>query len=99
MKYFHKSFELNFIFAFEVLKFFRVVSINSVRFKLILPSIIILIIPKAVLLKARGSFELVGCLSIIKNPTKVSILSINATILASSVDGRLSLGPKGLYCS
>ena len=40
------------------------------RFKSIFPSTIILIIPKAVLLKANGSFELVGCLPIIKKPTK-----------------------------
>ena len=45
-----------------------------------LPSTIILIIPNAVLLRAKGSFELLGCFPIIKNPAKVSVLSIRETI-------------------
>ena len=36
----------------------------------------VLITPSAVLLSAKGSFELVGFSSIPKKPTKVSILSV-----------------------
>ena len=49
---------------------------------LVVFSTIVLIIPSATLLKANGSFELVGFSLIPKNPTKVSILSVkhNATL-------------------
>ena len=53
-------------------------------------------IPRPDLLRAYGSFELVGPRSIKKNPTNESILSIKARILDILVDGQKSLGPLGL---
>ena len=49
---------------------------KSFNLRSILFSTIVLIIPSATLLKANGSFELVGFSLIPKNPTKVSILSV-----------------------
>ena len=45
--------------------------------------IMILTIPKAVLLKANGSFEPVGINPTPKQPTRVSILSDNPVIIPS----------------
>ena len=59
----------------------------------------ILIIPSAVLLRANGSFELVGFSLIPKNPTIVSILSVIDKATLNSFFGTLEFNPIGNYCS
>ena len=51
--------------------------------------------PIAVLLKANGSFELVGFSLIPKKPTKVSTLSITDTAILIGFFGISLLRPKG----
>ena len=58
-------------------------------------SVIILNKPIAVLLNAKGSFELVGFSFIPKKPTKISILSITATAVLIGFLGTSLLIPMG----
>ena len=62
-------------------------------------SIIVLIIPSAILLKANGSFELVGFSFFPKKPTKVSILSVTDNAKLKGFFGVLESKPIGRYCS
>ena len=66
---------------------------------LILFSRIILIIPKHDLLSPNGSFDPVAFISIAIKPTKLSILSEKDKIADSGIEGHLSEGPRGEYCS
>ena len=59
----------------------------------------VLITPSAVLLSAKGSFELVGFSSIPKKPTKVSILSVIDNEILNGFLGTLEFSPIGKYCS
>jgi hypothetical protein len=66
--------------------------INSFNEIEILFSITILRIPRADLLNAYGSFELVGFSLMPKKPTKLSILSASATAIEIFSFGTLSSG-------
>ena len=59
----------------------------------------VLIIPRAILLNANGSFELVGFSLIPKKPTKVSILSVIDNVTLNGFFGTIELSPIGNYCS
>ena len=59
----------------------------------------VLIIPRAILLNANGSFELVGFSLIPKKPTKVSILSVIDNVTLNGFFGTTELSPIGKYCS
>ena len=56
-------------------------------------------IPKQDRLNPKGSLEPVAFISIAIKPTKLSILSENDNTAASAIEGHLSDGPKGEYCS
>ena len=58
-------------------------------------SIIIRIIPKALLLNAKGSLEPVGFSSMAQKFVSVSILSARATTVEIGEPGTSSLGPNG----
>ena len=62
-------------------------------------SIIILIIPKASLLSANGSLELVGFSFMPKKPTRVSILSVIDRAALKDFLGTGESKPIGKYCS
>ena len=55
--------------------------------------------PSAVLLSAKGSFELVGFSFIPKNPTIVSILSVIDNATLKGFFGTFESSPIGKYCS
>ena len=59
----------------------------------------VLIKPRATLLNANGSFELVGFSLIPKKPTKESILSVIDNVTLNGFFGTVESRPIGKYCS